>query len=515
MNKNFTKKLTLFITLYLFSIISVNAQIMKSKYNRECVALGFTTNVVNRIQPDPENPNIVPSYLEIVQPSFFHISENEDLISEIKNENIAGKILSNILIKSDGELNVEYLFNRGEYNATDAEVILSRFAKEGKSLIQNFGFDVLNKITILIINNPSKRGNMDNKDIHASLYKVEINQDEFWSDIIDSKTNKLNREKILNYNYNIISLANVKANSSYDRIFVKLARRYKPFRVTSNVHSSSPIQSKIGTKEGVRLNDLYQVLENKQHSDSSISQVTRGFVRVKSISDNNINSSGNSIPSTFYKVFSGRVDRGMILRNVPDRGVFLGYSIYKPSDESSLLSGGMYQVDYIDHLLGKGLFYTFGIGFTDIVKSKNLIYYGDISRTDSVANSTGWNMQLSLGKSIQLNFIEISPQFGFYFGGYTMNSFLYKKKLIQNEDQSKIGSIPPVTFIALDFLASLKVGINLGKHLQVFSSIDKLLGNPSYETSVTETTNILGKGLTKITLSNAPSLKFGIRLIGL
>ena len=123
-------------------------------------------------------------------------------------------------------------------------------------------------------------------------------------------------------------------------------------------------------------------------------------------------------------------------------------------------------------------------------------------------------MQLSFGKAIQLNFIEISPQIGLFMGGYTMRSFLYKNNLIQNEDQSKLGAKPPVTFVALDLLASLKVGINLGKHLQIYSSIDQLTGNPSYETSVAESSNILRKGLTKITLSNAPSLKFGIRLIG-
>jgi hypothetical protein len=506
----------LFISLFLFSLSSVNSQIMSSKYNRECVALGFTTNSINRINPDVDNPNIVPSYLEIVQPTIFKISESQDLLSEIKKDNIAGKIFSNLLIKSNGEINVEYFFNRGEYNATDAEVITSRFAKEGKSLIQNLGFDVLNKVTILIINdNPSIKGNLDNKDLHADLFKVEINQDEFWNEVIDSRSNKLNVQKILNYNYNIIHVASVKANASYDRIFVKLARRYKPFRVTSNVFSKGPISSKIGTKEGVRINDLYQVLENKQYSDSSISQVSRGFVRVKSVLENNGNSNGNSLLSTFYRTFSGPVDRGMILRNVPDRGVFLGYSMYQPSDQSSLLSGGMYQVDFIDHLFAKGLFYTFGIGWSDNIQSKNLVYHSDVLRTDSVANSTGWNMQLSFGKAIQLNFIEISPQLGFLFGGYSVNSFLYKNKLIQNEDQSKMGAKPPVTFTAINFLASLKVGINLGKHLQVFSSIDKLYGGNSYETSVKGTSEILGKGLTKITLNNGPSLKFGIRLIGL
>lgn len=509
------KKITLLISLLIFSIISVNSQVMRSKYDRECVALGFTSNSTHRIAPDPENPNIVPSYLEYLQPHLFKISESEDLVSEIIRENIAGKIFRNILLKSNGDINTEYFFNRGEYNATDAELITSKFAKEGISLIQNLGFDVLNKITILIINdNPSKKSNFGNRDLYANLFKVEINQDEFWNEVIDSKTNKINPVKILNYKYNIIQVARAKSNVSYERLFVKLSRKYKPFRVTSNVFSISPISSKIGSKEGVRLNDLYQVLENKQHSDSSIRQVSRGFLRVKSVSENNGNSSGNTIPSNFYKIFSGPVDRGMILRNVPERGVFLGYSTYKPSDESSILSGGMYQVDYIDHSLSKGLFYTFGIGWTDNIKSKNLVYSGDIIRKDSVANSTGWNMQLSFGKAIQLNFIEISPQIGLFMGGYTMRSFLYKNNLIQNEDQSKLGAKPPVTFVALDLLASLKVGINLGKHLQIYSSIDQLTGNPSYETSVAESSNILRKGLTKITLSNAPSLKFGIRLIG-
>ncbi len=498
------KKITLLIWILIFSNICVNSQVMSSKYSRNIISYGF----LNRsfVLNDDDIISINPNYLEIAKVSGYQIANPNDINKSLIENQIPAKIFNSILIGPNGDINTDYIFDRGEYNANDADIFISKFAKEGKSLIQNLGFDVIDKIHIIIFDQFTTDNKFNPITYRAYLYKININKNDFWDRIIDPKTNKLSHEKINAYDFKL-DLVAMKEAKSIERLFIKLGRKYKPLRVTSSITSTDPLSSKIGTKEGVRVNDLFQVLENKKNSNNRIVQTSKGYVRVKSVADNSGIAKGNSSASTFYNIFSGPLDKGMILRSSPSRGIYIGASKFLSSDDKSLLNGYMYQVDYLSHKY-KGVYYSLGIGISDTIKSKSFIYPGGVEKSDTTAVLSGLNFQFIIGKNIQLNFIEVSPQFGLNVGSYPIDRYLVNNKPINNPLYSQKDGVS-----AWSFITGLKVGVNLGKSFQIYASMNQLLGNSSF--GLTSSLDKPESNKTHITFNNSSTIKIGVRLIGL
>ena len=498
------KKASFLILFLFFSIITVNSQLMSSRYNRNIISYGFLNK--NFILNNDDIISINPDYLEIANYSGYQLTNSNDITKSLIDNKIPAKIFSDILIDEKGNLNTNYIFNRGEYNANDVDIFISNFAKEGKSLIQNSGFDVLDKVHIIIFDQFVTDNKFNPITYRAYLFKISVNKIDFWDKIIDPNTNKLSRNNINAYDYKLDYVTSKDAKS-LDRLFIKLGRKYKPLRVTSSITSTGPISSKIGSKEGIRVNDLFQVIENKKKSNNNIVQSSKGYVRVKSVADNSGNANGNTSASTFYSIFSGPLDKGMILRSSPNRGIYIGASRFLTSDDKSLLNGYMYQVDYFSHKY-KGVYYSLGIGNSDTIKSKSFIYPGGIEKSDTTAILTGINFQFVVGKNIQLNFIELSPQFGLYVGSYPIDRYLYKNRPINKPSFFETDGVS-----TWSLMTGLKVGINLGKSFQIYASMNQLLGKSSF--GLTSSLEKTKADKTYITFNNSSSLKIGLRLIGL
>lgn len=493
----------------IFSLLSFssNSQILKSKYDRNVVSFGAT---FDKSEVNIDWSEITPSYIETAPFSGFVVKKKEINNSLIENK-IPNKIISSLLFYPNGKINYEYIFNRGEYNAIDAEVALSNLAKEGNSLIQNSGFEVLDNIHIIIYDEYEVNyGIFSRIKYRAYLYKIRINKENFWSEVIDSNTNKLSVEKLNNLNLTL-DLVATRSSNNIQRSFNKLGRVYKSSRVTANIIGTNPITAKIGTKEGLRVNDLFQVLENKQNNKGNIVQISKGYVRVKTLANNLGKSNGNSKSSTFYKTFSGSLDNGMILRSVPNRGIFIGGSKFFSKDNNSLLSGYNYQVDYLSHKY-KGIYYSLGIGISDTIRSNSYILPGGKENKDLTAILSGLNIMGMIGKNISINVLEISPEIGFYAGSYGINKNLYRNNLV-NSNTNFWGLKDKESITPMSFITGLKIGLNVGKSIQIYGSVNYLIGNSNYNLNSSE--NLKDEEKTKLTFNNMPTFKIGIRLFQL
>ena len=557
-------KYKLITLVFLLSNMCAYAQIMKSKYDRQYVSYILLNDISSEsiilrnslkyVGDVVIEPSLLPGNLDILSPDGTDISgvislPKDKLLNEerkveealnkissrlsantysdfneaLKKQNLIGNLMAGLLIDNKGNLNLEKLFSKGEYNATDAEVLISRYAKEGSSIIKNTGFDIINRLNLVVISMGGyfdKELNYINKDketfphYYTMTLKVKIDNNDFWGKVYDVNSGKVNKSALLNYDYQLEYISKVKSKN-IKGVITKTSRRYKIFRPSSSIMSTSPISSKLGTKEGLRKNDLFEVLENKMDKDGEIVQKRLGYVRVKSVANNDGNSTGSSNTSVFYKTFSSSVDKGMILRSIPQRGVGIGFSKNIPSSSSSLVNGWLYQIDYYSHK-SKGLKFSLGFGLTDTLKSSNIIYHDNkIKNADTTVVSTGLNTEFLISKTIQLNFIEISPALGFYMGSYIVDHSLSGNKKIEGPFRNSYDG-----FVANSPIGAIKIGINLGRNIQVygmykhfFTDTFKLtVGSTSSYDPVKQTEPI---NVPRLQFANSYGWNIGIRLLGL
>ena len=93
------------------------------------------------------------------------------------------------------------------------------------------------------------------------------------------------------------------ASSIFSGISEYFSDNYEPFIVNASVFEVSPISSKIGTKESLKIDHLFRVSQTVQNRKGEINDKTVGWVRVKKVADNKKVADGKMEPSLFYKTF--------------------------------------------------------------------------------------------------------------------------------------------------------------------------------------------------------------------
>jgi hypothetical protein len=85
------------------------------------------------------------------------------------------------------------------------------------------------------------------------------------------------------------------------------------FKVRANLVNSDPILAKIGLKEGLLVDQRFFVYEDKMNRSGKVKSKRKGVVRVKHVSDNRQNATGNSESTEFYQIAGNGLGVGMIL----------------------------------------------------------------------------------------------------------------------------------------------------------------------------------------------------------
>jgi hypothetical protein len=146
----------------------------------------------------------------------------------------------------------------------------------------------------------------------SNLHSAEVSEPESWS----------NDEVLSHFAQEILGKADI-----------YLAQVNEDFQVKMAIYATSPLQARIGTKEGLTVDQRYFVYEQVQTRSGSIRQKRKGTVRVRRVADN---MQSNRLASRFYQVSGRKLEPGMNLVQSPDAG--LGFAVYgSATDVNALL----------------------------------------------------------------------------------------------------------------------------------------------------------------------------------
>lgn len=380
------------------------------------------------------------------------------ILAGIKDSKIPNNILKKILLDANNQTSTSELFKRGEYNATDAQVIAAKNSKEGLSVLQSYGLTSLlyNIYFTVNLNGPlstkydnSLKANITTTSFKSYLFKIDLNEN-FWTDFWWDGQNEEKYKKFMGYDFPIklISVHNSTALASDQKIeLVKLkpvtttisreevisllvssmiddgmnahAKNHEPLQVKTTVFSTGPITAKIGKKEGLKIDDRYQVFENREKTSGEKISKSMGYVRASKVFDNRSVATGNTETSKFYKAPARRVDKGMIMRELPEAGIQVGMEIGIPLTYRDPLF--LANIDYVTHLV-KGN----RAGISAGVESGQFIALAEVKQV------------------IQMNKLTLTPGFGYAFRA--------------NEDGD---------LVDYGVSGQLKLGLDIGKNFQI------------------------------------------------
>jgi hypothetical protein len=382
--------------------------------------------------------------------------EYQAVLEAIASQKIPNKVIAKILLNASGRVDYATIFKRGEYNATDNTMIAANASNEGLSGVQSDAIsNVINNVYLLIqqtgsiTSKSSKDGSTYSVPFKSYLLQVDLSElfatNQFYSTFSQKDADVAS--KINNYNFKIklISVSEgigstsdkelelqglkmVSTPKSQEQIYTDLAtatidagltdhaNNYEAFKVKTKVFSVGPITAKIGKKEGLRIDDRFEVFRNgidKSTGDKFARKL--GYVRVAKVADNEKVADGNSEPSKFYKAPARGIEKSDIMKELPESGIQVGVELAVFGD----VAIPMVNIDYVTHLL----------------KGNRL--------TATYLNSGGSNLLLAEVRQIlQLNRLTLTPGFGYL---YSLDS-----------DNESTG-----------ISASFKVGLEFGKHFQI------------------------------------------------
>lgn len=459
--KNLIKSLSLLLSLLLIAQIAFSQtnQVQSSKYNRNSMSFHFvqfrnnntfsSEYLQNVDVPEKFDDNSFGNNLLPVDISKTRINEdiNSEILASIQSNRIPNKILKKILLDANGIPTTKTLSFRGEYSATDADFIKAHNSKEGISLLRQNGIENMLKNIYFVVNDTygiESKYSRESKSIQYTLsyksylYKIDLDallNTEFWETFWWEGDNQEKLNYFMNYNFPVIFITSVVGsvgvsdkNTSRDIVYqllldnmiddeiTSLSKNHDPLKVKTTVFKTRPISSKIGKKEGLQPDDLYQILENRERQNGKKYVSKQGHVRANKVFDNRKISSGNSGVSTFYKATARSVKQGMVMKEVPEAGFIIGTEIAYNIEEERFMP--TINIDYITHAF-RGSRLSISYAYDEA--------WGNVSYAE-------------IKQELQLNRLSIMPSIGYvYFVDYKVSGYT----------------------------GAIKLGLNLGKYFQI------------------------------------------------
>lgn len=271
--------------------------------------------------------------------------------------------------KPNGVMDMDLIFERGMFNATDAAYVKAQSTKRGNDALKDYGERLIKRsyIVVLALHSIKTAAEAEIKDFHgweatvnAYVFRVIYNETEqnklYDTWIYDEDTpqaiaqkntlfNQLNIElEYVNSSVSAISAIQANANTTlgkfvrqktddelmvdlmqkaYDESLFSLERSIDDFKVKTTIYSVSPIRAKIGLKEGLRCDNRYFVYEHVYNEKTNSSNpVRRGVIRATSkIADNRHVAHGSMEASKFYQTAGRKLYEGYTLEQRNDFGM--------------------------------------------------------------------------------------------------------------------------------------------------------------------------------------------------
>lgn len=259
----------------------------------------------------------------------------------IEQNKLGSQVMKNFFPEfKDGAYSVDKLFERGEFAATDNDVLQSN-ASARQSLMFELGEKLIDRsymIFYLIQDNksmnstPRKDGSYPTYvNVIPYVYKMNFNEEvrtnfyeNFFSvpDGIDQCNFPMSF--IMNAQSGVSAEAGAIDEDEDEKLFT-IMRNVADFQVKTPVMEIHPVRAKIGKKEGVRCDRRYVVMENRLDKSQNTYAKRIATVRASNhIVDNYSVATGHQEELTsFYYIKGGHVQPGMTIVENPDFGISL------------------------------------------------------------------------------------------------------------------------------------------------------------------------------------------------
>ncbi len=309
---------------------------------------------------------------------------DESQISQWLNDNNVGQKILAVWFNrlADGSFNVDVLKERGLFNANDNDFMVASASKRGESSLMDMGMELVNKSYVLVFDYsdimdmtqyydknevPADKRIMNGyrSTLNTYLFKLNFNDSvaatffqDYWYGANDPNASA-KKEAFENAQFPFVfvskqhndisstqynegetlapkvqkskdELLDQLANTSLEAVMTDVENQRQEFRVRAMVSSVHPISAKIGKKEGLKFDQRYFVLENRQRNNGTLFSRRVAVVKSMAVVDNRSVTSGQTEASEFYQIAGGKVDNyGMFLEQRNDVGLnlALGYSV--------------------------------------------------------------------------------------------------------------------------------------------------------------------------------------------
>lgn len=352
--------------------------------SNEIIARFVQQSVPDKYYDNTIQKNIIKADVKRVE-SFGVISKlnDKEVVQWLNDKKVGQQILSIWFNRQpNGSFNVDVLKERGLFNANDNEFIVASASKRGESSLMDMGLKLVDQSYVLAFdfydiktmkqfydkNETAADKRVMNgykSSLNTYLYKLDFNDSvaavffqNYWIGENDpNKAAKITAFENAKFPFTAVSnqhntlsstqynpgqtlapkvqqtnaeLMDKMGTMAIEAALTDIERQRQDFRVKAMVSAVKPISAKIGSKEGLKFDQRYFVLENQTKRNGDITSRRVAVVKSMSVVDNKIVTSGQTQPSTFYQIAGGKVDSyGMFLEQKNDVGlnVFVGTTI--------------------------------------------------------------------------------------------------------------------------------------------------------------------------------------------
>lgn len=510
-----------------FSRKSLTVMIIKYNDDRP-ISSDYFDNLAVPTQFDENNIGLTAIGMNQSFSSAENITES-DIRAQIRANRIPNRILRSILVDEKlGYMTTNLVEERGLYNATDADYHMAQNAARGISILKDAGVKLMQNIYFLIIK-PSSLTSYYNSQLQSNertytgtgyLYQLDLDStymaDSFWKEFYFDKPNTQMMDKLMEHDFplkvspqsfsvkvsdvsttdkvgaSVTTFFNTLSNSNSTNYTVsrksesqmmeealdKIMRSSlgsviagDDFSILSSVLTTHPLRAKIGKKENLRPNQLYQVTE-KVLDEKTKQPLERkvGYVRVQWVGDNRVrNKMGNSEPSTFYRIATKKIEKGMLLESAVDKDRRWSMSFNYNTDTASLYSGYFANFEKLTNWL-PGMSWTVDVGFNPKLRTKTVELDGN--PVDGYFKGYAVSTAITFRQSFSYNHVSLIPLAGpsFSFLGLSDGNVVNTDGILLNSDNmselygTNVGLTLGLTYGA-DF------GINLSKTIQLRAGV--------------------------------------------
>lgn len=277
--------------------------------------------------------------------------------------------------KDDGSMDLDLIFDRGMFNATDAAYIRAQATKLGDNILKDYGNRLIEKSYILVLDFQNIQTMKEAKiekmkgwkaTVNGYLFKVKYDEEvqnalyDCWiypEDSPEVRKEKIKKYEALQIPITFVTKTTVSIQASqptedtqlgkiikqktedqllqelvqkgYDESLYYLEMRHEDFMVKTTIHQVRPITAKIGLKEGLKCDHRYFAYEYVYNEKTnSIEPRFRGVIRATSkIVDNRQVARGDTPTSQFYQTAGRKLREGYLIRQQNDFGgeILVGY----------------------------------------------------------------------------------------------------------------------------------------------------------------------------------------------